>query len=380
MPDISTPPDFRLDPDEYLSDESETGPTTNDLSQRRWGHEVLTPSEVVDYLRAAKGPEPAASAAKDVLAKSFHRLVLKGAESLHGMAEFDDLVAAGMLGLAEAIARFDPRRRNGLAAYAKHLIKRRMLEVVRHKTGWAGETRLERLISTTNSDATCEQAAKVMGRPVDERELEDARHLIAAKSRPLAEYDTQELGVDETYEGEERRLAFVATAPMSLPQLKLHAIHRRRGLQLESQIEEADRRAARRLKEIGRRAYALELVAQDRARIAARVEPSQYLYRTDESVASRARIVFGMGLSPPHSVPPTAPSTVTKRANQQKEKNHVPDAGRQPIVLSENSQEPLRGDDGRSRIQFLLKVRHREGGPHPHLDRARDDAGDAAGR
>jgi sigma-70-like protein len=98
----------------------------SNLTERRWRDPILSAAEVADNLRAAKGPEPGAAAAKNVLAQAFHRLVLKEAKNHCDGVNNDDLIAAGMLGLAEAINRFDLRRNNGFTAYAKPLIRGRM--------------------------------------------------------------------------------------------------------------------------------------------------------------------------------------------------------------------------------------------------------------
>ena len=118
--------DIHTDPDDSGHDSNfilhETSP--NNLTQYRWHHPIPSSGEVADLLRATKGPEPAAAAAKDTLFKSYQRLVLKVVQPYcRDDGRNDDLIAAGNLGLAEALDRFDTRRNNGFAAYAIPLIR-----------------------------------------------------------------------------------------------------------------------------------------------------------------------------------------------------------------------------------------------------------------
>ena len=190
----------------------------------------------------------------------------------------DDLIAAGNLGLAEAIDRFNLNRNNGLAAFAKPIIRGWLKETSKsfNRNGWAGETRLQRAVYG-NHDLTVEQASKVMKRPVDEGEIERARTEVLGMCSPLLPYDTTEPAFEDDDEDEEGKPCLVAVAP-PCPRLqeldaKLIMRHgwlsdgcgnsrgRKFGVHL---VEEADRRARQRLKQIGRRAYALELVAKGR--------------------------------------------------------------------------------------------------------------------
>jgi RNA polymerase sigma factor (sigma-70 family) len=305
MKDMITDPDDSGHDSNFIFDETidysaprfrgqANNPTNNpsDLAERRWREPILLPGELADLLRATKGPEPAASAARDTIARRFHRLVLKEVKPYCDGRNNDDLIAAGMFGLAEAIDRFDPRRNNGFAAYAISLIRGRIKKAAKalKRNGWAGETRLQRALYG-NHDLTPEQASRVMGRPVDEGELEEAEAQVLGMCSEPEPYDTRERAFEDD-EDEESKPCLVAVAP-PCPRLqeldaKLIMRHgwlsdgcgnsrgRKFGVHL---VGDADRREIQRLKEIGRRAYALELVERDHARIAARAEPTQYLYR-----------------------------------------------------------------------------------------------------
>jgi len=250
----------------------------SNLTERRWRDPILSPGEVADALRAARGPEPGAAAAKNTLFKAFHRLVLKEAQPYcSDDGRNDDLIAAGNLGLAEAIDRFNLNRNNGLAAFAKPLIRGQVQVAAKafNRNGWAGETRLQRAVYG-NHDLTIEQASKKMGRPVDQGEIERARTQVLGMCSELLRYDTTEPGFEG--DDEERKPGVIAVAPICTRQsIYQRGLHQRHG-SLDRHAEDADLWAMRRLKDLGRRAYALELVERDRARIAARAEPTQYLY------------------------------------------------------------------------------------------------------
>jgi hypothetical protein len=289
MRNIDTDPDdsghdskFIFDPTiDYFAPKfrGQANPNPSNLTEQRWREPILSPSEVADALRAAKGPEPGAAIAKNRLAQAFHRLVLKETQPYcTDDGRNDDLIAAGMLGLAEAIDRFDTRRNNGLAAFAKPLIRGQVQAAAKafNRNGWAGETRLQRAVYG-NHDLTIEQASKKMGRPVDQGEIERARTQVLGMCSVLVPYDTREPGYEDDDE-EARPGISPRPAPPCPCQCIFNATLEQRHGSLEWLAEDADRRAWGRLKEIGRRAYALELVERDRARIAARAEPTQYLY------------------------------------------------------------------------------------------------------
>ena len=277
MIDIHTDPDDSGHDSNFIFDETidysaprfrgQDNPNPSNLTERRWRHPILSAGEVADNLRAARGPEPAATAAKNTLAQAFHRLVLKEVQPYcRDDGRNDDLIAAGMLGLVEAIDGFNLNRNNGFAAYAKPLIRGQLRAAAKafNRNGWAGETRLQRAVYG-NHDLTVEQASKVMGRPVDEGEVEEAEAQVLGMCSEPVPYDPREPAYEDEYD-EESKPCFVAVAPICTRQSKYQrGLHQRHG-SLEWLAEDADRRATQRLKQIGRRAYTLELVERDRAR------------------------------------------------------------------------------------------------------------------
>jgi hypothetical protein len=214
----------------------------------------------------------------------------------------DDLIAVGMAALAEAINRFDTRRNNGFAAYAKPVIRGRVQYAAKafNRNGWSGETRLQRAVYG-NHDLTIEQASKVMGRSVDQGDIEQARTEVLGMCSELLHYDTTEPGFED--DDEERRPGVLPlpAPPCTRQSIYQRGLHQRHG-SLDQHAEAAERWDMRRLKEIGRRAYALELVERDRARIAARAEPTQYLY--GPGVTNPFRYILAqLGISPRSSKP-----------------------------------------------------------------------------
>jgi DNA-directed RNA polymerase specialized sigma subunit len=319
MINICTRPGFPGQGDEFVFDESVDysaprfrgqAPTTNNLTKHRWRGAILSPDEVADALKAAKGPEPGASAAKDKLFRFYHRLALKQAKPFCDGVNNDDIIAVANLALAEAINGFDLTSNNGLAAYVIATVRGRLQTAAKaiKKNGWAGETRLQRLVygnhdvvadqradRTPPSQVAISRAAEIMGRPVALRELEEARDDVLGMVSEIRSYDTREPGFQDDDEKpcneEGKARAHVAAAPLCpLLQAYHNASKDRRPGSVEWYAEDADRRARKRLKEVGRRQFALELVARDQARISARSEPSQYLYRTDTPLKDRACI------------------------------------------------------------------------------------------
>jgi hypothetical protein len=97
--------DIHTDPDDSGHDSKFI---FNNLTEHRWRGPILSPGEEADLLRATKGPEPAASAAKNALAQAFQPLVLKEARPYcRADGRNDDIIAAGNFGLAEAIDGFE---------------------------------------------------------------------------------------------------------------------------------------------------------------------------------------------------------------------------------------------------------------------------------
>jgi RNA polymerase sigma factor (sigma-70 family) len=129
----------------------------NNLSQHRCLQPSLDAAEERRLLRLAQSDD---AGAKDRLLRHFHRLVLKIVTEFDG-PDHEDLVAAGMLGLLEAIGKFDLERENRLSAFARHHITLKVREEIRswRRQGQTGESRADKFVYY-NRDATVEE---VMG-------------------------------------------------------------------------------------------------------------------------------------------------------------------------------------------------------------------------
>ena len=260
------------------------------LANRRWYGPILTPAEEADLLRKAQAGD---KVALTTLLQKLHRAVLKIAKraapdpaierqararglTAHDGPELDDLVAAGMAELTKAIFRFNPRRNNGLYAYAKKYIEGAISAEAKNykKRGTGGETRLERWIYSHPYDTPEEIVAALSKRRMNDTPEQVAQAQQGVSARRVSEhYSTTDSNYDEDDNFTGSRPA--ASHDMyrmydcygSSPHLRFHNAASRL---IDDLAADADTRAKQRLEAIGRRAYALELVDKDHARIAAR--------------------------------------------------------------------------------------------------------------
>lgn len=236
--------------------------TSSNLTRWRCRLPVLAPDEERDLVRAANA---GSGDAKDGLARRYHRLVLAKVARYRGLIREGlqecDLIAAGMAGFAEALAKYDLRRNTRLGSLAMSLIEWRIKDYVRdwRRRGQAGATRADRFLCS-HSDATAEQVVSAVG-----GSLRDAEAAIARLK--VYWHGHEKYVEDPAVEDDDAAPATPSTRART-----------RAPDPIDRAADEADRRALRRLREIGRRAYALELVERDRKRIEARSDPDQYLY------------------------------------------------------------------------------------------------------
>jgi RNA polymerase sigma factor (sigma-70 family) len=256
-----------------------------DLGRRRWYHPILRFSEERDLLRAARSGD---AAAKEKLFKSFHRLILKISNQYRGPPH-NDLFSAGIIGFLEAVDRFDLKRNSGrLATFAEPRIRNRVRQEVKqwNKGGEAGETRADRWLYH-NRWADVQQVIAAVGGSIADAEAAIAR--AAARAGGHAYYDATECAYDDhsNYVAPRqpathdiyREYDFFSPYQSS-PQLRFHKPLSRLIDELaELTLPPGQKtRGERRMTQIGRRPYALELVKRDRARAAARANPNNYLY------------------------------------------------------------------------------------------------------
>jgi RNA polymerase sigma factor (sigma-70 family) len=233
------------------------------------GHErqnILSKDQERELIRKAQSGDK--QAGSELLAR-FRRLVLSTVQKHKPSSRdlFEELVAVGMAALWDAIVRFDLGRNFRLATYAARRIKGAISDEVKaaRRRGGVGETREERYAYYhRNVDAVTEH----FGCSV--KDAEAAITEVKAREQHYL-YDEDE------WKGGDRppRLAPIVADP-SRTLLKL--ISHRVGQVIDLAERQADSHAVRRLREIGRRAFANELVLRDHAQAAARNEPDQYLY------------------------------------------------------------------------------------------------------
>jgi len=280
------PPNFRLG--KFKSPSPLRGMTSaGDLSQRRWDGPTLDARTERELIRKAKSGD---ETAKQKLLEAFHRFVLSIA-SKHSGPPFNDLMAAGLVGFVEAINRFNENRGCRLSAYARHWIEKHVRLAVKdwRREGASGETRQDRYIFS-NPRATAEEVVAAGGT------LADAERAIARLDAGHESYDTSEAAFDEddNYTGpqvatsHEMARAFGCFSRLQLsPQLIIFE-PTSRWIDEQAQNRIVDRK--RRLNEVGRQQYALELVSRERVRISCRSKEGRYLYRTKTDIKERSKI------------------------------------------------------------------------------------------
>ena len=256
----------------------------NDLSRRRWRGPILEAGKERDLIRAARAGD---ECAKDELFKAFHRLILKIGSQYSGPPH-NELMAAGTVGFLEAVQRFNLNRNSGrLSTYADHWIRKRVREAVKDwsKEGAAGETRQDRWLYS-HANATAEEIVAAVG-----GKLVDAERAIARLSGGCEHYDTTDGAFDESDDKfgppPQSELASSYSRFKSDHLCRHLLLHNPVGRWIDKFADDPDRRAAHRLKEIGRRAYALELVKRHQERVQARAEPTQYLYPSVRSARTK---------------------------------------------------------------------------------------------
>jgi hypothetical protein len=285
------PPKFRLG--KFKSPSPSRGmSSTSDLSQRRWHGPILDRRIERELIRKSKsGDEPA----KQKLVEAFHRLILSIASQRSG-PPFNDLMLAGLFGFTEALNRFNENRGSRLSTYARHWIEKYVRLAVKdwRREGASGETRQDRFIFS-NPRAAAEEVVAAAGGT-----LADAERAITRLDAGHESYDTSEAAFDEdgNYTGpqvatshEMARVYGCFSRFHWSPQLRIFE-PASKWIDKLAKYHIAD--GKRRLNEVGRRQYALELVERERIKILYRRKNTRYLYRTKTDIEDRARIAARM--------------------------------------------------------------------------------------
>jgi hypothetical protein len=280
------PPNFRLG--KFKSPSPLRGMTRGgDLSQRRWHGPILDRRKERELIRKAKsGDEPA----KQKMVEAFHRLILSIASQRSG-PPFNDLMSAGLFGFTEALNRFNENRGSRLSTYARQWIEKYVRLAVKdwRREGVSGETRQDRFIFS-NPRATAEEVVAAGGT------LADAERAIARLDAGHESYDTSEAAFDEddNYTGpqvstshEMARVYGCFSRFHWSPKLRIFE-PASKWIDKLAKYHIAD--GKRRVNEVGRRQYALELVNRERVWASHRSKESRYRYRTTNDIKDRAQI------------------------------------------------------------------------------------------
>jgi hypothetical protein len=276
-------------------------PTPSNLATYRWRGPVLQAAEEAALICRAQAGDKRAGLG---LFRAFHRYILKIAGKHRGHHScgretnefFHELIAAGALAFWECVLSWKPELGYRLATHLRLRVSGAIGDEAKRyrKRGITGETLLQRIAFTrpyypefTHAELRTLQKQK---RYRSFREalaaFEVAIWDVDRWTQPYSCYseggedDNRSLtgvllengGADDVAQKEPKpakgmdRLYDCFNPYKQSPQLRLYQTHSR---YIDGLAEDADKRAARRLKQIGRRARALELVEQHDARIEA---------------------------------------------------------------------------------------------------------------
>ncbi len=144
--------------------------------------------------------------------------------------ELDDLMQAGMIGLDEALARFDAERGASFDTYAARRIEGAMLDTLRRADTLSRETRarlrqahaaVQRLEQRLGRTPRAKEVANELGWPL--QELHDC--LVAGGAAGARLGDTELEHADEASDGEDESLAHVDEHADPLASLQLRQRH-----------------------------------------------------------------------------------------------------------------------------------------------------------
>jgi RNA polymerase sigma factor (sigma-70 family) len=190
---------------------------------------------------------------KDSLAREFLPLVHGIAGEFYGPS-FEDRVQAGWEGFWQAVTDFDPNATNSLRTFAAPRIRKAVREECRQEyyRGQTSETRADRWLFSHPGATAEEVISAIGGKPA-------AAVTAVQRQAGLADipYDTTEPGFEDDEVGVRPAYIHAVPAPKHLTEM---------GDAVEKAALLTDQQDRERLRLIGRRAYALELVEKDRRR------------------------------------------------------------------------------------------------------------------
>ena len=250
-------------------------PTPSNLTVHRWRGQPPSVEETVDLIRRHRGGDERAST---ILVQNFHRLVLAIAMEFAG-PDFGELVAAGQDGLLKGLRGFNNRHNRASFRYIEMHIRNAIREEAKKwkKRGTVGDTRVERYVFSHPYE-TPEQIAYALdkrGIRCTPEQAEEALDALDARRARQSYKDAEQSDVDFKHHltarggrftsggftREQLRWRFNCFGAAQLsPQVILFSEH---GRTIGSLVDIADKRDARWLRAMGRRAYAAWLERKD---------------------------------------------------------------------------------------------------------------------
>jgi RNA polymerase sigma factor for flagellar operon FliA len=132
-------------------------------------------------------------------------------ERIHGRADLDDLVSAGVIGLIAAIDRFNPERGFQLKTYAEYKIRGAILDSLR---ALDGRTREDRLRTKLIADVSARLEHQLQRTPTQEEVATEMGLTIPEYSAPLATVGARiPYSLDAKIDSEKGSLAFSDVMP-----------------------------------------------------------------------------------------------------------------------------------------------------------------------
>ena len=292
-------------------------PSVNNLAVHRWFVPNLSAAEELELIRLAQLGDTRASIK---LVQCFHKWILKlagkrrgnyllgiGADRTRGNELFDERIAAAFLAFWECVCTFKPELGNRLATHCWRRVTGAISDEGNNyrKRGIAGETLLQRVAF---SRPYYPKITRAEGKQLQKRyrsfaeafaALDEAYKEVDQWIRPYSYSTTGGDDDDGSLKG--KLLAndgaddCAQNEPESTAGTGYDCFDNRRyqygSRTIDRLVVDGAKRDARRLKEIGRRQYALELVDRFNKRFATRADEAQYRYGPQASNGDYGRQV-----------------------------------------------------------------------------------------
>jgi DNA-directed RNA polymerase specialized sigma subunit len=231
------------------------GPSINDLTRYRYYGPGLSADAEADIILQAQAGDKRAGFR---LVQAFHRFILKRAgsrnKSWFNYNNFDDLMGTSALAFWEGVSTWKPEDGHALATNCYLRVHGAVADARKRfrKRGIAGETLLQRIAFKGHTTETEQRKLQKRYSSFSElaAALEEAAEQVNCWTEPVSYSTTEEDDAAPLYASDD--------ADFEPVRWSKHSSRKRD--RIDELALDADRHAARRLKQIGRRAYALELV------------------------------------------------------------------------------------------------------------------------